>query len=118
MTRPVLFSLRPPRPLRWISRCSSPISRATIPAMRPALAYATLALAACASVGGRSTRPPTLTPQQSGTTTLLIAVSAVNDDVAWVAGANRTFLRTTNGGATWTAGQVGLVGPPTLQFRD
>ena len=86
--------------------------------MRPVFAYATLALAACATVGGRSTRPPALTPQQSGTTTLLIAVSAVNDDVAWVAGANRTFLRTTNGGATWTAGQVGLVGPPTLQFRD
>src|SRR5688500_18529611 len=86
--------------------------------MRPALLYATLALAACATVGGRSTLPPTLTPQLSGTTALLIAVSAVNDDVAWVAGANRTFLRTTNGGATWTVGQVPVADAPNLQFRD
>ena len=86
--------------------------------MRPAFAYASLSLAACATFGGRSSTPPTLTPQQSGTTTLLIAVSAVSDDVAWVAGANRTFLRTTNGGATWTVGQVPAPDAPNLQFRD
>lgn len=56
--------------------------------------------------------------QQSGTSALLIAVSAVNDSVAWVAGVNRTFLRTVNGGATWIAAQVPVPDAPNLQFRD
>ena len=63
------------------------------------------------------TRPLTQV-QQSGTSALLISVSAVNDSVVWVAGANRTFLRTTNGGATWIAGQVPVPDAPNLQFRD
>lgn len=63
-------------------------------------------------------RVPSLDVQQSGTSALLIAVSAVNDSVAWVAGANRTFLRTVNGGATWIAGQVPVPDAPNLQFRD
>lgn len=41
------------------------------------------------------------TDQQSGTNALLIAVSPVNDQVVWVAGARDTWLRTTDGGATW-----------------
>jgi photosystem II stability/assembly factor-like uncharacterized protein len=75
-------------------------------------------LSACAPWTARRAEPPTVTPQQSGTAALLIAVSAVNDDVVWVAGANRTFLRTVNGGATWNAGQVPVPDAPNLQFRD
>lgn len=59
---------------------------------------------------------PTRTSQTSNTTALLIAVSAVNDRVAWVSGAQGTYLRTTNGGATWIASRV--PGADSLQFRD
>jgi photosystem II stability/assembly factor-like uncharacterized protein len=58
------------------------------------------------------------TSQDSGTAALLIAVSAVNDTVVWIAGGNRTFVRTTDGGATWHAGQVPIPDAPRLQFRD
>ena len=58
----------------------------------------------------------TATPQTSGTTALLIAVSPVNDRVVWVSGARGTYVRTTDGGMTWRAGQV--PGADSLQFRD
>src|SRR5690349_19561511 len=58
----------------------------------------------------------THTPQTSGTNALLIAVSPVNDNVVWVSGTLGTYLRTTNGGATWKAGRV--PGADSLQFRD
>lgn len=87
--------------------------------MRPiVIGFAVALLSACGVWAARPSSPPTLTVQQSGTTALLIAVSAVNDDVVWVAGANRTFLRTTDGGATWILGQVPVPDAPTLQFRD
>ena len=56
------------------------------------------------------------TSQVSGTTALLIAVSAVSDSVAWASGAGGTWIRTTNGGASWTTGRV--PGADSLQFRD
>jgi len=56
------------------------------------------------------------TPQTSNTNALLIAVSAVNDRVVWVSGAQGTYLRTTDGGATWKAARV--PGADSLQFRD
>ena len=59
---------------------------------------------------------PKLTPQTSGTTSNLIAVSAVNDRVVWVAGAGGTFGVTTNGGATWRTGVV--PGTEGQQMRD
>jgi photosystem II stability/assembly factor-like uncharacterized protein len=59
---------------------------------------------------------PTLTPQTSGTTQLLIAVSPVNSQVVWAAGTGGTYVLTTNGGETWTAGVV--PGAESLQFRD
>ena len=59
---------------------------------------------------------PTLTPQNSGTTQGLIAVSPVNSRVVWAAGRGGTFLVTTDGGETWKAGVV--PGAETLQFRD
>ena len=56
------------------------------------------------------------TSQVSGTTALLIAVSAVSDSVAWASGAGGTWIRTTDGGASWTTGRV--PGAESLQFRD
>ncbi len=59
---------------------------------------------------------PTLTPQQSGTTQLLIAVSPVDSRVVWAAGAGGTYTVTTDGGTTWKSGVV--PGAESLQFRD
>src|SRR5215471_5878384 len=59
---------------------------------------------------------PKLTPQQSGTTQLLISVSPVNSRVVWAAGAGGTFVLTTDGGNHWKAGVV--PGAESLQFRD
>jgi len=59
---------------------------------------------------------PKLTPQNSGTTQGLIAVSPVNSRVVWASGRGGTFVRTTNGGKTWKAGVV--PGAEALQFRD
>ena len=59
---------------------------------------------------------PTLTPQNSGTTQLLISVSPVNSRVVWAAGAGGTYVVTTNGGETWNAGVV--PGAENLEFRD
>src|ERR1700719_4627010 len=59
---------------------------------------------------------PTLTPQNSGTTNGLIAVSPVNPQVVWASGRAGTFVVTTDGGNTWRAGVV--PGAELLQFRD
>jgi len=59
---------------------------------------------------------PTVTPQSSGTTQGLIAVSPVNSRVVWASGRGGTFVVTTDGGQTWRAGVV--AGAETLQFRD
>lgn len=59
---------------------------------------------------------PSLTPQTSGTTARLIGVDAVNQNVAWVSGAEGTFAVTTDGGETWNSGVV--PGAEALQFRD
>ena len=56
------------------------------------------------------------TEQTSGTEALLIAVSPVNENVVWVSGSQGTWLRTTDGGATWQSGRV--PGADSLQFRD
>lgn len=61
-------------------------------------------------------KSPQLTPQNSGTTQRLMAISPVNDKVAWAAGAGGTFTRTRDGGKTWKSGVV--PGAETLQFRD
>jgi photosystem II stability/assembly factor-like uncharacterized protein len=59
---------------------------------------------------------PTVTPQVSGTTNRLQAVSPVNASVVWASGVNGTFVVTTDGGDTWQAGVV--PGAEALQFRD
>src|ERR1035438_5462540 len=74
-------------------------------------AFATLSFAQKSS----TIYQPKLTPQNSGTTELLIAVSPVNARVVWAAGAHGTFLVTTDGGKTWKSGIV--KGAEWLQFR-
>ncbi|HYL16332.1 MAG TPA: hypothetical protein VEV41_25080 [Terriglobales bacterium] len=76
------------------------------------LALVTLSLAQ----PGSNLHQPTLTPQNSGTTQGLIAVSPVNPRVVWASGRGGTFVVTTNGGETWKAGLV--PGAETVQFRD
>ena len=58
----------------------------------------------------------TVTPQQSGTTNRLQAISPVNDQIAWASGVGGTYAVTTNGGATWHSAVV--PGAEALQFRD
>lgn len=60
--------------------------------------------------------PPKLTPQQSGTTRLLISVSPVNSRVVWAAGTGGTYVVTADGGETWKAAVV--PGAESLEFRD
>lgn len=59
---------------------------------------------------------PKLTPQKSGTTQLLIAVSPVDSRVVWAAGTGGTYVVTTDGGEHWKAAVV--PGAENLQFRD
>jgi photosystem II stability/assembly factor-like uncharacterized protein len=68
------------------------------------------------SVARRSADGPTLTPQQSGTTNRLQAVSPVSPRIVWASGTGGTYVVTTDGGATWRAGVV--PGAETLEFRD
>src|SRR5215472_17176660 len=74
---------------------------------------------ACATLSAQELpliHQPTITPQDSGTTSGLIAVSPVNPQVVWASGRNGTFTVTTDGGETWKAGVV--PGAEALQFRD
>lgn len=57
-----------------------------------------------------------LTKQKSGTDALLIGVSAANENVVWIGGAEGTILRTIDGGKTWESRPI--PGTDTLQFRD
>jgi len=65
---------------------------------------------------GHEVHQPKLTPQTSGTTQLLIAVSPVNSRVVWAAGTGGTYVVTSDGGRTWKAAVV--PGAENLQFRD
>lgn len=87
--------------------------------MAPAL-VAVIALAACGR-GMRAGGEPapasfTATPQKSGTSALLQAISIVDANVVWVSGHAGSYARTTDGGATWRAAVV--PGADSLQFRD
>src|SRR5579871_6161335 len=61
---------------------------------------------------------PTLTPQNSNTSQLLIAVSPVNENVVWAVGTSSTFVVTTDGGAHWRAGIVPTQNAADVQLRD
>ncbi len=81
-----------------------------------AVALPVLVLSGIVHARNPQTAPPKIVPQNSGTQQRLVAVSAVNTNIAWASGANGTFTRTINGGDTWTAGQV--AGAEKLDFRD
>src|SRR5215831_461743 len=66
-----------------------------------------LALAACAQ---------SWQPQQSNSTASLRGLCAVDSRVVWASGTGGTYLRTTDGGATWQARTV--LGAESLDFRD
>lgn len=91
-------------------RSFSSARRAARPWVGPVVA------AVCALRGTPASAQVTHTSQTSGTTALLIAVSPVNERVVWVSGSQGTYLRTTDGGATWAAARV--PGADSLQFRD
>jgi photosystem II stability/assembly factor-like uncharacterized protein len=59
---------------------------------------------------------PRLTPQPSGTTNRLQAISPVSDRIAWASGAGGTYAVTTDGGDTWRSGVVPAA--DSLEFRD
>lgn len=102
---------------------------ASLPRLRPAprrhalltcAITAGVALTAC-SRGARPASDParapiSATPQNSGTTALLQAVSIVDANIVWVSGHRGSYTRTTDGGATWHAAMV--PGADSLQFRD
>jgi photosystem II stability/assembly factor-like uncharacterized protein len=79
-------------------------------------------MAMCASAGFAQEfvrlHKPTLTPQNSGTTQLLIAVSPVNSRVVWASGQGGTFTVTTDGGDTWRSGTVPDAAAAGEEFRD
>jgi len=72
--------------------------------MRALLLFATVAFA------------QTLTVQTSNTTAGLRGVWAVSDKIVWASGTKGTYLRTLDGGATWTAAAV--PDAQNLDFRD
>lgn len=86
--------------------------------MARTLAFAFLFAAACAPPASTTDAAPAglTAPQSGGTRALLIAVSPVSERIAWASGAQGTWLRTTDGGATWRGGRV--MGADSLQFRD
>jgi photosystem II stability/assembly factor-like uncharacterized protein len=59
---------------------------------------------------------PTLTPQRSGTTQRLQAISPVSERIAWASGVGGTWVLTTDGGETWRSGVVPRA--DSLEFRD
>ena len=77
-----------------------------------AVRFATLALAAVSLAPAA----PVLTPQISGTTQRLQAVSAVSDRVVWTSGTGGTYTVSTDGGDHWRAAQVPHA--DSLEFRD
>ncbi len=86
-----------------------------------ALLGVVLLVSACTSPEAQEAGPLPLSrvlleTQESGTDVLLQAVSAVDENVAWVSGHGGTWARTLDGGETWTAHV--MAGADTLQFRD
>ena len=93
--------------------------------MSPGIRCILLAFAAasCSRASSKPTDPvsvaapaPTLTPQLSGTTNRLQAISALSDRIAWASGVGGTYALTTDGGDTWRSGVV--PGADSLEFRD
>ncbi len=101
----------------------SPAPSASAAASASVSAAAAAPASASASAAAATTSParaagvgPALTPQQSGTTQRLQAVSPVDARVVWASGLGGTYARSTDGGASWRARVV--PGAEALQFRD
>jgi photosystem II stability/assembly factor-like uncharacterized protein len=73
-------------------------------------------LSSAPAAASHALRSLVTTPQQSGTSNRLQAVSPVDENVVWASGVGGTYAVTTDGGATWTSHVV--PGAETLQFRD
>ena len=113
------------RPSRFVTK--GPLRRAFRASVNTvALASAVLAIG-CASSADPDPAPvgsavpesylnPRVELQHSGVEVLLQAVSPVNERVVWVSGHGGTWLRTLDGGASWSGGIV--PDADTLQFRD
>jgi photosystem II stability/assembly factor-like uncharacterized protein len=86
--------------------------------MRRSPLFAAILVTACTGSSSPAPSPASIShvAQQSNTSALLIAVSAVSDSVAWASGSGGTWVRTVDGGNTWQAGMV--PGADSLQFRD
>ncbi len=56
------------------------------------------------------------TPQDSHTKARLRGLKVVTDKIVWASGSQGTFVRTTDGGTSWSAGVV--AGASDLDFRD
>ena len=115
----------PRRPARLLTK--GPLRRAFRASVNTVvLASAVLAIG-CASSADPDPAPvgsavpesyfnPRVELQHSGVEVLLQAVSPVNERVVWVSGHGGTWLRTLDGGASWSGGIV--PDADTLQFRD
>ena len=79
--------------------------------------FAALMLAALSATAAFA-QGPTLTPQNSNTSALLIAVSPVDQNVVWAVGINSVFVVTTDGGNTWRTGVVPTGNVGDVQLRD
>ena len=79
-----------------------------------------LLIVACSSLMAQKPAPtgPTLTPQNSNTTALLIAVSPVDENTVWAVGTGSTYVVTTDGGNTWRSGVVPTSNAGDIQLRD
>ena len=84
---------------------------------RPAVFLFAVAFAALSALVALS-QQPTLTPQSSNTTALLIAVSPVDENVVWAVGTNSAFVVTADGGNTWRSGVVPTPNSADVQLRD
>ncbi|UCG86697.1 MAG: hypothetical protein JSW71_22830 [Gemmatimonadota bacterium] len=88
---------------RWVTRCG-------------AVALIGMTAAGCRPDRRQAVAKPLVSYQSSGRVVRLQAIAAVDANVAWASGLQGTYLRTVDGGATWTSGVV--PGADTLQFRD
>ena len=84
----------------------------------PAVFLATAAIFAVLTAAAAVAQQPTLTPQNSNTTALLIAVSPVDQNVVWAVGTSSTYVVTTDGGAHWRSGLVPTQNSADVQLRD
>jgi photosystem II stability/assembly factor-like uncharacterized protein len=73
---------------------------------------------ACLTTHPALAQQPTLTPQNSNTSNLLIAVSPVDENIVWAVGTHSTFVVTTDGGEHWRAGVVPTNNLADVQLRD